>query len=391
MSELIYEDRPCDCCGSNDLTEVWTYTLPARTKSRTYRWNVRNVVCARCGFAFVSPCPSASTLAAYYTDSYEYWQGQPLDYSIDNRLRVLRESLAGRQNVSFVEIGGNASERFQKAIAPLVSAYTNVEVNASCGSAVSSVGELPRASADVVAAYFVLEHLRDPILFFRSAAGLLKEDGLLIVEVPNLYVYPLNPAGLAWWEHTNHFSPLSLATLARTAGFALKTLSYHLCSRPFGFVAVFSRAGGAAAGPELSAGLPMGPCEYRLATACIEGGLHLIQQYRDQLRDVRSRIRAVCGGGGKVVVWAANKVCVDLLEGFDLPAGAIVVDSNPGKKDYCQPVPVHAPDAVRDYIRSAKLIVINSSLFADKIISFIKEDAGRSLSPDEVCIVRGAG
>ena len=132
------------------------------------------MVCRRCGFAFVSPCPSASDLTDYYADSYEYWQGQSLDYSIDNRLQVLRESFPDGRSLSFVEVGGNAGKKFQDAIAPLVSDYANVEVNTSCRASASAVEELPRASADVVAAYFVLEHLPHPIEFFRSAAGVLK-------------------------------------------------------------------------------------------------------------------------------------------------------------------------------------------------------------------------
>lgn len=389
MKELVYEDRACDCCGSQDLAEVWCYTIPVRTKSSAYHWQVRNVVCTRCGFTFVSPCPTASSLAEYYADSYEYWQGQPLDYSMDNRLKVLEDALSGRSKLSFVEVGGNASERFQNAIASLVSEYTNVEVNTSCNTTVSSLEELPQASADAVVAYFVLEHLRDPIHFFKSTARVLRDDGLFIVEVPNLYIYPLNPAGLAWWEHTNHFSPRSLSAIASMAGFRMKTVSYHLCSRPFGFVAVFDRLG--KPGTEMEqCSVSMGPCEHALATACMQGGLYLLERYQDQLRDVRSKIRQVCESGEKVVLWAANKVCIDLLDGFELPPSAIVIDSNPDKKEFLHPLRVHEPKTMRDHIRSAKLVVINSSLSAEKIISYINEDVGRSLSPNEICIIKGA-
>ena len=190
-------------------------------------------------------------------------------------------------------------------------------------------------------------------------------------------------------EHTNHFSPLSLASLARIEGFNLRRVSYHLCSRPFGFVGVFDRK----AGPHIVRDgtcltSSMGESEVILATACMNGGLFLLEQYHSQLRTIRSKIRDVCNRGGKVLLWAANQVCIDLLNGLELPHEVVVVDSNPAKKNYLKPVPVHTPGTMRDFIRSAELVVINTSLHADAIVRFVKEEVGRSLSPDEVCIVK---
>ncbi len=123
----------------------------------------------------------------------------------------------------------------------------------------------------------------------------------------------------------------------------------------------------------------------------MSGGMHLSEQYHNELNEVRAQIRNICGQGGKVVLWAANKICVDLLEGFELPRGVAIVDSNPEKKDYMQPVPVHEPHTIRDFVLSAKLVVINTPLFAEKIIRFIRDDLGRSLLPDELRVVKGLG
>ena len=390
MKELEYQERPCDVCGSEKLDEVWKYSTQARTKSGSYSWKVRNVICPNCGFTFVSPCPTEESLVEYYGDSFEYWKGQPLDYSIDSRLELLRKMVPTKPNLSFVEVGGNASGRFFSAISPLFAKYTNVEVNRSCDAAVSSLGSLPQNFADVLAAYFVLEHVPHPAEFLESCSNVLHDDGLLIVEVPNLYIYPLNPAGMVWWEHINHFSPLSLTSLAASKGLFLREFSYRLCSRPFGFVAVFSKKS-QKGNTSLAWESTMGPCEYSLAKACMTDGVKLVEGYQNELEMVRTKIRKVCEAGEKVIIWAANKTCVDLLEKFPLPETALIIDSNPEKKNYLQPIPVFEPTVMKESIIAAKLVVINTTLFADKIKNFVKDAFGRELAPEEVIVIKGIG
>jgi 2-polyprenyl-3-methyl-5-hydroxy-6-metoxy-1,4-benzoquinol methylase len=62
---------------------------------------------------------------------------------------------------------------------------------------------------DVVTTFQVLEHVEDPLGFFRSCLNVLKPGGLFIVSVPNLNGYlgarentPLNlfPHHLTWWS-----------------------------------------------------------------------------------------------------------------------------------------------------------------------------------------------
>lgn len=385
MKHLQYQRRPCDCCGSDRLKEVWNYDTQAKTKQGTYLWKVRNVICSDCGFAFVSPCPTENSLNDYYKDSYEYWTGQSLDFCMDSRLELLRKH-APHPIQSFVEVGGNISRMFASAIAPQVQKYINVEINGACDTDIRSIQSLPRQFADVIAAYFVLEHIARPAAFLESCAIILKDNGVLIVEVPNLYIYPLNAAGLGLYEHTNHFSPLSITCMAAIKGLRLLELTYNLCSRPFGFAAVFSKdkVGG---GKEISCQSVMGQCEHHLAKACIDGGLSMIHAYRDQLKETRKKITEVCDAGRQVVIWAANRVCDELLEGFDLPETAIVIDSNPRKSDYLQKIPVYSPHTMKEVILKAQLIVFCTSLHSEEIINFIREKMGRVLSRDDTLVI----
>lgn len=391
IKELLYWKRNCDCCGSDKLEEIWFYETKARTKSFTYTWKVRNVVCTVCGFAFVSPCPTEKSLNEYYADSYEYFRGQPLDYSIENRITLLQKHISNHQHLQFLEVGGNTNERFQSALTGLFEQCINVELNLNCDSQFQSLDTLPRESTDVIAAYFVLEHVQNPTKFLESCVNALKYNGLLFIEVPNLYIYPLNPAGLALWEHTNHFSPYSLALIAEVNGLRLLDLSYSLCSRPYGFAAVFLKSRTGYENHSLNREITIKKCEYYIANACLRDGLHVINAYHKSIKEVQEKIMALDEAKEWIVIWAANKVCFDLLENFELPKTAVVVDSNPDKKNYLNPIPVYQPHEVKDIILRAKFIVINTGHHSEKIVNFIKNEIGRDIQQHEMSVIKAIG
>ncbi len=382
IKEIEYVERNCDCCGGVRLDEILKYDTKARTRSRTYLWKVRNVVCQTCGFAFVSPVPTEGSLSEYYADCYSFWRGEAIEFSVENRLALLRRNIRPGSRPLFVEIGSNATEPFQQALSEYVGEYRCAELNNDCDSDFESLQSLAPASVDILSAYFVLEHVTNPGEFLAQAARTLKEQGLLVVEVPNLYIYPVNPAGIVWYEHTNHFSPRTLSAIAEAEGFELVEVSYQDCSRPYGFAAVFSKTGR----PRREA-QAADESEYKIAKACMTEGANLIKNYYAQLDEVRARIREAARGESPIVLWAANKYCVDLLDGMELPERAVIVDSDPGKKDYLHPLPVSLPGEAGDSIRRAGLFVINTSLHAGEILGQIRNEFGRQLSDEEVLII----
>jgi predicted SAM-dependent methyltransferase len=383
IKEIEYVERNCDCCGGARLDEIQKYETKARTRSRTYLWKVRNVVCQTCGFAFVSPVPTESSLAEYYADCFSFWRGEAIEFSVENRLALLRRNIKTGSRPLFVEIGSNATEPFQEALSEYVGEYRCAELNNDCDSDFESLQSLAPESVDILSAYFVLEHVTNPGEFLAQAARSLKTEGLLVVEVPNLYIYPVNPAGIVWYEHTNHFSPRTLAAVAEGQGFELVEVSYQDCSRPYGFAAVFKKTGR----PRRVSRMSADESEYKVARACMAEGAELIENYKAQLREARGRIREAERTGRPIVLWAANKYCMDLLDGMEPPEAAVIVDSDPGKKDYLDPLPVRLPREAGDAIRRAVLFVINTSLHADEILGQIKNEFGRELNDDEYVII----
>jgi SAM-dependent methyltransferase len=77
---------------------------------------------------------------------------------------------------------------------------------------------------DVVTAFEVVEHERDPLLTIKKAKQLLKPGGLLVVSVPNSNSWSSKIMGKYWFgyrhkEHLFHFTKDSLKTLLNRAGF----------------------------------------------------------------------------------------------------------------------------------------------------------------------------
>jgi SAM-dependent methyltransferase len=377
MIEIQYRVRACDVCGSNDLEEIDTSQTKARTRSGICIWRIRNVVCRRCGFAFVSPAPTEQSLNAYYVDSFPFWRGEAAEFSIDARIAVLRSHLGNRQPGAFVEIGPNAWEGFREALLPFIGRYIGVEPNSSV-DAFNSTFDLAPESVDVVAAYWVLEHVADPGALFSEIARILMPDGLAFIEVPNLLSYPENPAGIVHFEHLTHFSPASLAALAARQGLGMIEASNESCSRPYGFVAVFRKTG-------MRSAFTLD--EYDVARRCAVAGARAKGSYWRGLAEARRKIEAAAADGARIVFWAASKPCADLLDGFEPPSSAIFVDSDPDKKEYLSPLPVVVPSNATDVIERAGFFVICSEQHSNEILASISKMRRAPLAAREYIVL----
>lgn len=83
----------------------------------------------------------------------------------------------------------------------------------------------PPSSFDVITMWDVIEHQPDPVAFLRTAAGYLKADGMIFLQVPNFdsYVSGLKKDGWDWLtpgDHKYFFAPATLARTAAAAGFS---------------------------------------------------------------------------------------------------------------------------------------------------------------------------
>jgi SAM-dependent methyltransferase len=106
------------------------------------------------------------------------------------------------------------------------------------GTAESLPPELSAESFDVVIFMHVLEHCIDPFGAIRNAVGVLRNDGLVVAEVPNNGCEGARRFGVMWhWldtpRHLNFFTAQSLADLFRSAGLGVQDVSFRGFCRQF--------------------------------------------------------------------------------------------------------------------------------------------------------------
>jgi len=203
--------------------------------------------CARCGFAHLDPLPDEAELAFVYERAYyeeaspgwlekdrserAYWDLEHADKLGDWR------RLLGRDTGVLLDVGcsgglllEHAAQRgwTARGIEPsglAVAECRRLGLDGVRQGRYQDIDEV--ATADVVHAKLVLEHLHDPAGFVAWARRILRPGGVLTVQVPNEFT-PLQRAARAaldleaWWVappfHLNYFGFASLERLLRAGG-----------------------------------------------------------------------------------------------------------------------------------------------------------------------------
>jgi SAM-dependent methyltransferase len=215
--------------------------------------------CSACGCVFQHPLPDSARLASFYPE--EYWwsdtggKGSPITRLLQRLERSYREFVAS-DHVRFVErcARDRASARRQLLDIGFGSG-TFLELAARSGFAVHGMdvsatavrlvrersgldvrqGDIgsdswPGLRFDFVTMFHVLEHLTDPARGIGYAASLLKPDGSLIVQVPNIASLQARVFGLRWYgfdvpRHVINFSPQALGLLLDRAGLRIERVA----------------------------------------------------------------------------------------------------------------------------------------------------------------------
>jgi len=80
--------------------------------------------------------------------------------------------------------------------------------------ATGGLEDVNESEFDVITMFHVLEHMPDPIAVFRRLHQIIKDDGLLLVEVPNIEQADASPSNIFFKAHLFYFSKATLLAVA---------------------------------------------------------------------------------------------------------------------------------------------------------------------------------
>ena len=325
---------------------------------------------------FVSPVFDDGDLSDYYADSFSAFKDASPDYDIEKRLAFLRE--VAPIGVMFIEVGANQPTEFHHRLKRPYEKIATVEINNSVSYDFQSLEALPDDCADVVAHYFVLEHIPRVIEFLKSCHRVLHEGGVMVCEVPDIHIYPNDPTALLLYEHTNHFSQHILCEIASQVGFDVLKVNSSLCSRPFGFAAAFRKSA-----PQNRRGFS----DYQKNRELFTEGVRKLERLQVEMDSAGERLEAYKDHNSPVIFWAANDLMARFFQRSASPANVTIVDSNPEKADFIRGSTVLTPSAAAANIRKAEAIFIFTRLHADEILDQIERSTGKQFEPDHVHVV----
>ena len=198
--------------------------------------------CQRCGIISTSPFPSEKDLMTFNENRYgqksnwqEYLSRLPL--FLKRAKKIIVEIQKFKKRGKFLDIGCGfglllkaAKEQgfdvlgIEKEIerAKIAKEKFNLQVLAKEFNQI----QLSKSSFDVISCFDVLEHIPEPKKFLKTVGKLLKKNGLLVIQSPNIESVMARTTGVQWnWlllpNHLWHFTPKTLSTLLTNNGFEI--------------------------------------------------------------------------------------------------------------------------------------------------------------------------
>ena len=373
-TKILYQNRNCDNCGNDALNPLWQYEREVTARTRKWYFSVNNCICPDCGFVFVSPAPTNESLAAYYADSTTYFK---IDYDISKRVNVIERHAKGG---TYLELGAKEKSQFHQRLGGIFDRVITQELGTASSADLDSTDSIEPNTVDMVAHYFVLEHVPAVRSFLAECREMLKPSGVMIVEVPDLALYPDQIAALMLYEHTNHFTVSMLKQIAGQVGFELVEHSNTEASRPFGFSAVFRKV-------EQPIARDQSVNEYLANKASFTAGLEKVRAYQQLNENAHTALLQWQAQNKNVLLWGANANFDGMFSGRHIPADATIIDSDPRKSDYVDGHEVKTPEQAQHAIQQADAIVIYSGLWSGEILDTIESKYGKKFDSEHIIVV----
>jgi SAM-dependent methyltransferase len=222
---------PCNLCGGSDVEVIGDRDRDGHP--------LRTTICRACGLVWSNPRPGEDEVRRYYSSEYR------LDYKgratpslrhiarsgrgALNRYRTLAPYIKRGDRILDAGAGGGEVVYVLRALGFDASGLEPDEHYArhareALGAPVTTGfvqdAAFPAGSFDVVTMYHALEHVEDPAAILSRLREWMVDQGVLLIEVPNVEAVCITPGHRFHFAHFYNFNRDALEALGRKAGFA---------------------------------------------------------------------------------------------------------------------------------------------------------------------------
>jgi len=210
--------------------------------------------CASCHCLFLNPMPGAEEIAGFYPTQY-WWSSSKSQNAALKKLETIYRKLALHDHLSFIthaagnragadllDVGcgsgtllGLLKQRGFRPVGVDFSAEAARVAEAENGVRVV-VGSLEQArfpdqSFDIVTLFHVMEHVTNPRAVLAEVSRILKPNGAVILQVPNIDSWQFAAFGARWYgldipRHVIDYSKKCMLELLTDCGFAVRRIKH---------------------------------------------------------------------------------------------------------------------------------------------------------------------
>jgi 2-polyprenyl-3-methyl-5-hydroxy-6-metoxy-1,4-benzoquinol methylase len=235
---MSYENVSCSLCGKKNNYRLFI--------ANDWRFNPQKkfqvVKCRNCGLIYINPRPKQEEIGNFYPEE-SYWgclgqnerskkeilenYGEIYQLVKDCKPRpgrVLDVGCGSGELLSLLKKDG--WQCFGVEINPKAASYVKKLWQIDVKNKELKKNDFPAKNFDVIVLSHVLEHLPDPIQTLKIVRTALKDDGTLVIAVPNIRSINAKIFRSYWYaldvpRHLLHFNSETLQKMLRRAGFKI--------------------------------------------------------------------------------------------------------------------------------------------------------------------------